>query len=258
MTDENKYVAKFTTTEAVAVEQLKKALPDILDKAFGSSDIYTLWGMPLDKDSNDDRLRVLLVKFLRARDLDLPKAREMLTNTLKWRKEFNADTILEEEFDTSIFNNDIGLLYKTDNEGSPVTYNFYGKIDQQTVFGDVNRFIRWRIQLMEKGIQLIDFVHNDSMLQVHDYAGASMFGRTANAKEATNKIIKLMQDNYPEFLSYKLFVNMPWWGSKIFKLIRPLLPEATVKKFVLCSNDELMPTLTAHIPKENLPPNYHD
>jgi hypothetical protein len=53
---------------------------------------------------------------------------------------------------------------------------------------------------MEKGIEQLDFVDRDAMLQVHDYAGASMFGRTANAKEATNTIIKLMQDNYPEFL----------------------------------------------------------
>jgi hypothetical protein len=63
----------------------------------------------------------------------------MLTNTLKWRKEFKADTILQEEFDTSIFNDDIGVLHKTDKEGNPVTYNFYGKINQQTVFADVNR-----------------------------------------------------------------------------------------------------------------------
>jgi hypothetical protein len=67
MADEDKFVAKFKTTEAVAVEQLKNALPDILNKALGSSDAYTLWGVALDKESNDDRLRVLLVKFLRAR-----------------------------------------------------------------------------------------------------------------------------------------------------------------------------------------------
>jgi hypothetical protein len=62
------------------------------------------------------------------------------------------------------------------------------------------RFIRWRVQLMEKGVNQVDFTYTDSMIQAHDYKGASMFGRTANTKEATNTIIKLMQDNYPEFL----------------------------------------------------------
>ena len=54
---------------------------------------------------------------------------------------------------------------------------------------------------MEKGVSQVDFVNTDSMLQVHDYKNASVFGRTANTKEATGTLIKLMQDNYPEFLA---------------------------------------------------------
>lgn len=134
---------------------------------------------------------------------------------------------------------------------------------------------------MERGVQLIDFVNVDSMIQVHDYKGASMFGRSANAKSATNTIIKLMQDNYPEFLvslyiyltmrliprismhciitsgqkvlckhsvvgkvitvvcqeiyMHTLLFSHAYHCSTIFKLIRPLLPEATIKKFVVCS-----------------------
>lgn len=159
----------------------------------------------------------------------------MLVNTLKWRKELNADTILDESFDTSVFTDQVGMLYKADKEGRPITYNFYGGLDQDKVFGEVNRFIRWRVQLMEKGVEQVDFINTDSMIQVHDYKGASMFGRTANTKEATGQIIKLMQDNYPEFLAVKVFCNVPKWGSVIFKVIRPLLPEATLKKFVICA-----------------------
>ncbi|KAI7897891.1 CRAL-TRIO domain-containing protein [Cokeromyces recurvatus] len=256
MVSENKFIAKFTVTEAVAVQQLKDALPDILTEAFGSNDVYTLWGVPLDKSSDDERIKVILIKFLRARNMDLPAAKEMLIKMLKWRKEFSADSLLEEEFDLTIFNDSIGLLYKSDKEGHPVTYNFYGGIDQEKVFGNINKFIRWRVQLMEKGVRQIDFVNTDAMLQVHDYNGASIFGRTANTKEATNILIELMQDNYPEFLSSKLFVNVPRLGSLIFKLLRPLLSEATLKKFVVCSNAELNTTLLAFIDKENLPSIY--
>jgi hypothetical protein len=71
--------------------------------------------------------------------LDIPIAKEMLINTLKWRKEFSADTVLEEEFDTSIFNDSVGFLYKTDKDGRPITYNFYGGLDQNTVFASVEK-----------------------------------------------------------------------------------------------------------------------
>lgn len=64
---ENKFVANFTVTESVAVQQMKDDLPAILTEAFGTSDVYRLWGVPLDKDSNDERIKVVLIKFLRAR-----------------------------------------------------------------------------------------------------------------------------------------------------------------------------------------------
>jgi hypothetical protein len=51
----NKFVADFSVTESVAVKQLKEALPDILTDAFGSNDIYTLWGVELDSKSDDER-----------------------------------------------------------------------------------------------------------------------------------------------------------------------------------------------------------
>jgi hypothetical protein len=53
---------------------------------------------------------------------------------------------------------------------------------------------------MERGVELIDFVETDSMVVIHDYKNASLFGRSQNAKAATKEIIKIMQDNYPEFL----------------------------------------------------------
>lgn len=144
--------------------------------------------------------------------MEIPVAKEMLINMLKWRKEFSTDTILDGGFNDSIYNDNVGLLYKTDHQGRPVTYNFYGGLDQDKVFGNVEEFVRWRVQLMEKGVKQIDFINTDAMVQVHDYNGASIWGRTANTKEATNLLIKLMQDNYPEFLSTKLFVNVPKWG----------------------------------------------
>lgn len=60
---------------------------------------------------------------------------------LKWRKEFSADTLLEEEFDNKIYDDSVGFLYKTDKEGRPVTYNFYGGLDQNKVFGNVDTYV---------------------------------------------------------------------------------------------------------------------
>lgn len=67
-------------------------------------------------------------------------AAEMLTNSLKWRKDFKADEVLEESFDQDVFG-PVGFTYKTDKEGRPVCYNFYGDLDQEKVFGDLQRCV---------------------------------------------------------------------------------------------------------------------
>lgn len=247
-------IQTLTSIEKELVAQLKAQLNEIKQSAHVPEG-YKLWAIALDQDSTDARLEILLVKFLRARDLDLAKAKKMLTDTLIWRKDFGADNLLDEVIDDSVLSS-VSYLYKTDKEGRPVCYNFYGDIDQEKVFGDAEKFIRWRVQVMERGVELIDFVHTDSMVVIHDYKGASLFGRSQNAKTATKEIIKIMQDNYPEFLSVKYFVNVPTWGSIIFKLVRPLLSEATTRKFVVCSNDELHQTLTKSIANEDLPKIY--
>lgn len=65
----NQFVKAFSKEEAAAVAKLKAELPAILKSAFKTDvqEPYKLWGIALDKDSRDERLDVILVKFLRAR-----------------------------------------------------------------------------------------------------------------------------------------------------------------------------------------------
>ena len=53
---------------------------------------------------------------------------------------------------------------------------------------------------MEKGIQLLDFVNIDQMIQVHDYNLVSYSSYDNTVKAASKSVTQIMQDNYPEFL----------------------------------------------------------
>jgi hypothetical protein len=59
-------IQALTQPEKDAVEKLKASLPDIKRSANVPED-YKLWGVALDDKSTDERLHVILVKFLRAR-----------------------------------------------------------------------------------------------------------------------------------------------------------------------------------------------
>jgi phosphatidylinositol transfer protein SFH5 len=74
----------------------------------------------------------------------------MLVNTLRWRESFGIEKLMTEEFDPKVFGS-LAHIYGKDRHGNPVTYNIYGgDQDLKAVFGDVDRFLRWRVQFMEK------------------------------------------------------------------------------------------------------------
>ena len=85
---------------------------------------------------------MILVKFLRARNLVVSDAADMLAATLKWRAEVDVDAIMEEEFDQDVFGR-LGKVYGKDKDGRPIAWNLYGEVkDMKAVFGDTQKFIR--------------------------------------------------------------------------------------------------------------------
>ncbi|KAJ2400815.1 Non-classical phosphatidylinositol transfer protein (PITP), partial [Coemansia sp. RSA 2530] len=142
-------VQNFTEAETDLISQLRELLPQAIEDAgkLSSEPVDpAIWGVPLlsvDKE-RDLRVDVILHKFLKARNGDIAQAQQMLTNTLKWRAEFKISGILDEEFPEDVFGK-VGYVHGTDGEGRPVTYNFYGSLDNKQVFGDLERFLRWRV-----------------------------------------------------------------------------------------------------------------
>ncbi|CAG8598553.1 7139_t:CDS:2 [Racocetra persica] len=247
-------ISTFNEKEKQSISELKEQLPDIV-KDSGVPENYTLWGVSLDKNSTDERLDVILVKYLRARNFDVPLAKEMLTKSLKWRLEFRTDDILTESFPSDTFCK-VGFIHKHDKKNRPITYNLYGGLKNEEVFGNLDRFLRWRVQLMEKGIQLLDFKTVDQMIQVHDYNLVTFASYDKTAKTASKSVTQIMQDNYPEFLAIKFFVNIPWWGDWVFKFISVFLNEQTKAKFVVTSANGVKDNMLVVIDEENLPVEY--
>ena len=124
---------------------LQAQLPEIFTKAYPDQSpaptSITLWGVTLST-TPDAKASVILCKFVRARELRVKDAAEMLVATLKWRDEFKIDEIMKEEFDPKVFGK-LGKVFGKDKDGRPVTYNLYGAVkDMKAVFGDVQKFIR--------------------------------------------------------------------------------------------------------------------
>ncbi|KAJ6811098.1 patellin-3-like [Iris pallida] len=225
-----------------------------------TEDVF-IWGVPLLGDEKSD---TVLLKFLRARDFKVKDALAMVKNAVIWRKQFGIESLLEEdleipELEKVVFNHGF------DKEGHPVCYNVYGEFQNKDlyakVFGDEEKrekFLRWRIQYLEKGIrQQLNFSPDaiSTMVQVTDLKNLPGPGKK-ELRLATKKALALLQDNYPEFVAKQVFINVPWWYLAYNRVISPFFTQRSKSKFVFAGPSKSADTLFKYIAPEQVPVQY--
>ncbi|XWS23411.1 hypothetical protein CRYUN_Cryun28dG0011900 [Craigia yunnanensis] len=219
----------------------------------------SIWGIPLLADERSD---VMLLKFLRARDFKVKDAFNMIKNTARWRKEFGIESLLDEELGNELER--VVFMHGFDKEGHPVCYNVYGEFQNkelyQNTFADEekrSKFLRWRIQFLEKSIRKLDFSPSGicTMVQVNDLKNSPGPGKK-ELRQATNQALNLLQDNYPEFVAKQVFINVPWWYLAFNRMISPFLTQRTKSKFVFAGPSKSAETLFRYIAPEQVPVQY--
>lgn len=242
------------------LEKLKQNLPGIISKQCGNYD--ELYGYKLLPDSehsdkkyyDDIIVNKLLFKICKANSMQYNDAVNQLVKILNWRKDFNPlSAAFLEVHDPHLM--EIGLLtFSPDNDSNlkTITWNLYGKMKQRkSVFHGIDKFIRYRIGLMERGINLLNFDKEDNcfMTQIHDYKDVSMFKMDANMKKCVKQIISMFQDYYPELLHCKFFVNVPTILSWIYDLFKSFVPQETRQKFIVLNNGKKLANYLNDVPK---------
>lgn len=219
----------------------------------------SIWGVPLLADERSD---VILLKFLRARDFKVKDAFTMIKNTVRWRKEFGIDELVEQELGSDL--EKVAFMHGFDKEGHPVCYNVYGEFQNkelyQNAFSDEEkrlRFLRWRIQFLERSIRKLDFKPGgiSTLVQVNDLK-SSPGPNKWELRQATKQALQLLQDNYPEFVAKQVFINVPWWYLAVNRMISPFLTQRTKSKFVFAGPSKSAETLLRYITAEQVPVKY--
>ncbi|XP_065859425.1 patellin-4 [Euphorbia lathyris] len=219
-----------------------------------------IWGVPLLPSKGDNRTDTVLLKFLKAKDFKANDAFEMLRNTLKWRKENKIDSILEEDIGADT--GSMASMEGHDRNGHPVCYNFFSVLGNEEIYGRTfeerrEKFMRGRIQIMEKGIQKLDFKPGgvSAILQISDLKNTPLPTKK-ELRNATKKVVELLQENYPEFVAKNIFINVPFWYYAYSALFSPSLSQRTKNKIVYARSARVSDTLLKYIPASQIPVQY--
>lgn len=247
-------------SELEALTKLQAKLPEILKTA----EYNEMYGHQLSESDHSDgpgkpfsevKRDIILLKFLKARDYDIAQTSEMLTDALKWRKEFDPLDCASAQHDSKF--DKLGVITDKGAGGEPqvTNWNLYGAVsNRKEIFGDLKGFLRWRVGIMERSLALLDFTKpgaGSMLLQVHDYKNVSFLRLDAETKAASKETIRVFQSYYPETLERKFFVNVPLMMQFVFGFVNKFLSRETVAKFVVYSNGkDLHKSLGSWVPSE--------
>ncbi|KAF5738944.1 Sec14p-like phosphatidylinositol transfer family protein putative isoform 1 [Tripterygium wilfordii] len=222
----------------------------------------TLWGVPLLPSKCHEGTDILLLKFLKAKDFKVHEAFEMLRKTLEWRKEYNTDSILEEDLDPDI--EKVMFMDTQDRQGHPLYYNIYGALKDKKLYKKLfgteekcERFLRLRVQFMELGIKKLNFKAGgpDSIVQITDLKNSPGPGMK-ELRSISKKALIVLQDNYPELIHKNILINVPFWYYASHTLTSRLITQRANSKFVFARPSKVTKTLLKYISPENLPVEY--
>ncbi|KAL8482492.1 hypothetical protein ACS0TY_028606 [Phlomoides rotata] len=264
--EESNKLSDLSQSELKSLEELKNLVREALkngeftdSKSENLAEEVSIWGVPL---LEDDRSDVILLKFLRARDFKVKESLSMLQNTLKWRREFSVDECLKEELGDDL--EKVVFMHGHDKEGHPVCYNVYGEFQNKELYAKTfadeekrKRFLRWRIQFLERSIRKLDFSPGgvNTIFQISDLKNSPGLGKK-ELRIATKQALDILQDNYPEFVTKQVFINVPWWYLAFYTMMSPFLTQRTKSKFVFASPSKTAQTLFKYIPPEQVPTQY--
>lgn len=205
-----------------------------------------------------------LLRFLRARDFNVEKAREMLSQSLMWRKKHQVDRILSEYQTPKVVTDYFpGGWHHHDKDGRPLYLLRLGQMDVKGLMKAIGEegLLQLTLHVCEEGLQLMEEATRalgkpiSTWSLLVDLEGLNMRHLWRPGIRALLRIIEIVEANYPETMGRVLIIRAPRVFPILWTLVSTFIDENTRSKFLFYGgNDYQGPGgLVDYIPGEYVP-----
>jgi len=211
----------------------------------------------------------VLLPWLKAHQMDVKNAGNMLRNSMEWRKKMDMDGILEWEAPEDFQKSFPFQICGFDNDGDQFGVVTWQKWDIQGFLDSIpidkgEKHIRYFFQQLEIVKKIMKEHSTEEKIISSGALIVDMEGLAITqfaAKEIIEVILATTQTyeaNYPYFLKQAIVVNAPKIFTVLWSLMKPFLSEATLATVQIYgfNSDEWKQNLRTFLPVEQIPSRY--
>jgi len=235
---------RLTPEEVELVGKFREIVKDLTYKDYMTTDEY-------------------LVRWLRAKNLDVNKAAELLRKNLKWRKEEDVDSMADEKFPQFS-----GFLYENrarDKEGRPVSLFAYSTWDTRkaAISGQMKLLVRYAIrsacevpEQMARAEGQADGTNATQLVIVADLGGYNLRQHACiRCFELYTGYVLNYEAHYPQLFNKVFATNTPQIFDQVLVVVRPIFSAhfANNLKILGPNKDEWKAELLKQIKEDDIP-----